>query len=84
MAESKFKNSQEHFSHSAGGTGHYLPNPGEFANASSFLSLIPAFTPVPDRFLLHKAAPRSDQITQLTHKTEDVIWQHHAGCWQFI
>lgn len=38
MAESKFNNSQEHLSHSAGGTGPYLPSPGEFSNTSSFLS----------------------------------------------
>lgn len=38
LAESKFKNSQEHLSHSAGGTGPYLPNPGEFSNPSYFLS----------------------------------------------
>lgn len=46
--------------------------------------LTSAFTSVPDRLLLQKAAPCSDQITQLTHSTEDVTWQHHPGCWQFI
>lgn len=44
--------------------------------------LISAFTTVPDRFLLQKAAPCPDQITQLTARTADVTWQHHPGCWQ--
>lgn len=36
------------------------------------------------RFLLQKAAQRSDQIIQLTNSTEDLIWQQHTGYWRLI